>query len=48
MAMCTAAAMTPGTSAGSVTRNECFVMGIVMPVMSTSWKASVPIELENT
>lgn len=35
-------------SSGFVTRNECFVIGIVMPVMSTSWNASVPIEVENT
>ncbi len=43
-----AAASVAGTSAGSVTRNECFVIGIVMPTMSTSWNASVPIEVENT
>ena len=29
-------------SAGSFTRKLCFVMGIVMPVMSASWKASLP------
>ena len=43
-----AAASTAGTSAGSVTRNECFVIGIVMPTMSTSWNASVPMLVENT
>jgi hypothetical protein len=30
-------------SAGSVTRYECFVIGIVMPRMSASWNASLPI-----
>jgi hypothetical protein len=30
-------------SAGSVTRKLCLVIGIVMPRMSASWKASVPI-----
>ena len=29
-------------SAGSFTRKLCFVIGIVMPVMSASWKASLP------
>ena len=48
VAMCTAAAMTPGISAGSVTKKECLVIGIVTPEMSTSWNASVPIEVEKT
>ncbi len=29
---------------GRVTSSLCFVTGIVMPVTSASWKASVPIE----
>ncbi len=29
-------------SAGSFTRKLCFVTGIVMPVMSASWNASLP------
>ena len=33
----------PGSSAGLLTRYECFTIGSVMPVMSASWKASVPI-----
>ena len=35
--------MTRGISSGSVTRKLCLVIGIVMPRMSASWKASVPI-----
>ena len=35
--------MVRGISAGSVTRKLCLVTGIVMPRMSASWKASVPI-----
>ena len=31
-----------------VTRNECFVIGIVMPRISASWKASVPIAPDAT
>ena len=38
-----ASAMTCGMSLGSVTRKECFVIGMVMPTMSASWNASVPI-----
>ena len=30
-------------SAGSRTTQECFTIGRVMPKMSVSWKASVPI-----
>ncbi len=37
-----------GISAGSVTRKLCLVIGIVMPRMSASWKASVPIALLGT
>ncbi len=48
VAMWYAAAMVAGTSSGRVTRKECFVIGIVMPTMSTSWNASVPIEVEKT
>ena len=32
-----------GCPSGSVTRKLCLVIGIVMPRMSASWKASVPI-----
>ena len=42
-AMWNASAMVRGMSAGSVTRKLCLVIGIVMPRMSASWKASVPI-----
>ncbi len=42
-AMWKASAIRPGMSAGSVTRKLCLVTGIVMPRMSASWKASVPI-----
>ena len=35
--------MVRGMSAASVTRKLCLVIGIVMPRMSASWKASVPI-----
>ena len=35
--------MVRGISAGSVTRKLCLVIGIVMPRMSASWKASVPM-----
>ncbi len=31
-------------SFGSLTRKLCLVIGIVMPRMSASWKASVPID----
>ena len=43
-----AAAIAPGMSAASFTRKECFVIGIVIPTMSASWKASVPMSVENT
>ena len=32
-----------GMSSTSDTSQECFTIGMVMPVMSASWKASVPI-----
>ena len=38
-----ASAMARGISAGSVTRKLCLVIGMVMPQMSASWNASVPI-----
>ncbi len=41
-------AMVDGMSSGRVTRKLCFVMGIVMPTMSASWKASVPMRVEKT
>src|SRR4051812_26573175 len=47
-AMWYAAAMVAGMSSTSFTRKECLVIGIVMPTMSASWKASVPISVENT
>ena len=37
-----------GMSSGRLTRNECFVIGIVMPTMSASWNASVPMRFEKT
>src|SRR4051794_12025403 len=40
--------MVRGISAGSVTRKLCLVIGIVMPRMSASWNASVPIEAAPT
>ncbi len=41
-AMWKASRIVPATSAASFTRKLCFVIGIVMPVMSASWKASLP------
>ena len=43
LAMWNASAIRRGISAGSVTRKLCLVMGIVMPRMSASWKASDPM-----
>ena len=43
-AMWNAEAMAPAISSGRVTRKLCLVIGIVMPRMSASWKASVPID----
>lgn len=42
-AMWNASRMVRGMSAGSVTRKLCLVIGMVMPEMSASWKASVPM-----
>ena len=42
-AMWNACAMVRGMSSGSVTRKLCLVTGSVMPTMSASWNASVPI-----
>ena len=39
-----ASASTRGISSAVCTRKLCFVMGSVMPWMSASWKASVPID----
>ncbi len=47
-AMWKASAIVRGMSSGSVTRKLCLVIGIVMPRMSASWKASVPIEAAPT
>ena len=43
-----AAFITCGSSSTSCTSHECLTIGIVMPVMSHSWKASVPIRCERT
>ena len=40
--------MIRGMSRASVTSQLCFVIGIVMPVMSASWKASVPMSAVET
>lgn len=42
-AMWNASARVRGMSLGSVTRKLCLVIGMVIPQMSASWKASVPI-----
>ena len=42
-AMWKASAITRGMSSPSRTRKLCLVIGMVMPEMSASWKASVPI-----
>ena len=47
-AMWNASAIARGMSRGSVTRKLCLVIGIVMPRMSASWKASVPIACSAT
>ncbi len=47
-AISNAAARAPGISAASFTRKECLVIGMVMPTMSASWNASVPIRVEKT
>ncbi len=43
-----AALMTCGISWTSETSHECLTTGMVMPVMSHSWNASVPIRCERT
>ena len=48
VAMWYAAAIVAGMSSARLTRKECLVMGIVMPTMSASWNASVPMRFENT
>ena len=40
--------MARGMSFGFVTRKLCLVNGIVIPRMSASWKASVPIAADGT
>jgi hypothetical protein len=40
--------MVAGMSSTRFTRKECLVIGMVMPTMSASWKASVPMRVENT
>ena len=35
--------MASGTSSARWTKRLCLVIGMVMPVMSASWKASVPM-----
>ncbi|RPK31891.1 hypothetical protein EES39_39865 [Streptomyces sp. ADI92-24] len=47
-AMWKASAIVRGMSSALVTRKLCLVIGMVMPTMSASWKASVPIDLEGT
>ncbi len=42
-AMWKASWMICGSSAASCTRYECLTIGSVMPVVSASWKASVPM-----
>src|SRR3712207_8065352 len=41
-----ASAIRCGISSAEVTRKLCLVIGIVMPRMSASWKASVPMRSE--
>jgi hypothetical protein len=44
-AMWNASAIVRPMSSALVTRKLCLVIGMVMPAMSASWKASVPIDL---
>ena len=46
--MWNASAMTCAMSSPLRTRKLCLVIGIVMPEMSASWKASVPIRARPT
>ena len=48
LAMWKASLTTCGISPGSITKVLCLVMGRVMPVVSVSWKASVPMEARAT
>ena len=48
VAMWNASAMAAGIRATSVTSSLCLVTGSVIPVMSASWNASVPIRLVPT
>ncbi len=43
-----AALIVCGISSTSCTSHECLTIGMVIPVMSHSWKASVPIRFERT
>ncbi len=43
-----AAFITCGISSTCCTSHECLTIGVVTPVMSHSWKASVPIRLLRT
>jgi hypothetical protein len=43
-----AALSTDGSSSTSCTSHECLTIGIVIPVASISWNASVPISDERT
>ncbi len=47
-AMWKASAMAPGMRSAVVTISLCLVTGMVMPVMSASWKASPPTALVAT
>ncbi|GAA3420986.1 hypothetical protein GCM10018952_66120 [Streptosporangium vulgare] len=44
-AMWNASTIVLGMSSGLVIRKLCFVIGMVIPEMSASWKASVPMAL---
>ncbi len=48
MATWKASAIAAGIRSTSVTSSLCLVIGSVMPVMSASWNASVPIRLVPT
>ena len=48
LAMWKASWIARGMSSTVWTRNECLTIGITMPVMSASWKASVPIRCVGT
>ena len=48
LAIWKARCMVCSSSSGLFTRKFCFVIGIVMPQMSTSWKASWPMVLRFT